>query len=130
MIQRIFKSVNLLLILMIASSSLVSHCPEKKGFSAEVHFAVEPCDAHECHRNQDTHQCDSEVCEHKFCNDKTLLDEFRMPQLGRFTFTTFISDDPFLKIFLFKQSQSGNLTITTPQRLFSSILPLITVLRI
>lgn len=128
--QRIFKSVKLLLIFMIASSNLVTHCPENKGRSAEVHFAVEPCDAHECHRNQDTHQCDSEVCEHKFCNDKTLLDEFRMPQLGRFTFTTFISDDPFLKIFLSKPSQYENLTITSPQRLFSSILPLTTVLRI
>lgn len=130
MLLKLFKTINLILIFVIASSNLVTICPENKGHSAEVHFAVEPCDSHECHRNLNSHQCDSEVCEHKFCNDKTLLDEFRMPQLSRFTFTTFISDDPFSKIFLSKPSQYENLTITSPQRLFSSIPPMITVLRI
>lgn len=130
MIQKTFKAINLLLVFVIAASNLVTLCPENKGRSAEVHFAVEPCDAHECHRNQDTHQCDREVCEHKFCNDTTLLDEFRIPQLGKFTFTTFVPDVPFSKTFFTKPFLAENLTITSPQRLFSSILPLSTVLRI
>jgi hypothetical protein len=130
MMQKIVKTINFILIFVIASSNLVTLCSENKGRSAEVHFAVEPCDAHECQRNQDTHRCDSEVCEHKFCNDKTVLDEFRIPQLGRFTFAAFVSEVSFSKIFLVKSFQAENIPITSPQRLFSSITPLTTVLRI
>jgi hypothetical protein len=126
----VLKTVNLILISMIASSNLITLCPENNGRSAEIHLVLDSCDAHECHWNQNTHRCDSEVCEHNFCNDKPLLDAFQIPQPDKSFSTVFKAQVAFLSTFLPELYITEKLTTTNSQHQFSSFFPLTTVLRI
>jgi hypothetical protein len=79
------KAVNLFLILFLSLSNLVTICPEKKGATGEIHLAFDSCDFHECHRNEASSTCNKEICDHQFCNDRPVFDEFHIPQQNRFT---------------------------------------------
>jgi hypothetical protein len=81
-----FKNlINSLLIVITTFSNFLAVCSEDKGRSGEVHFILEACEAHECHRNDSTPQCNSELCDHQSCNDKAIFDVFHIPQQVKYS---------------------------------------------
>jgi hypothetical protein len=78
--------VSLAMACLIIGAQFVSLCPASQSNAVEIHLIVVPCKGHECNRTPSgvSHSCKQEGCNHDLCNDKSLIESFKIPHQDHF----------------------------------------------
>jgi hypothetical protein len=85
-----FKLISSLLIVLLFSLNFFSLCSahENQIVAADIHFIMQPCQAHQCDYSIDDHACSENVCHHEICNDESTTGYFRTVQRDQIVFLT------------------------------------------
>ncbi len=74
--MRLNSVISLFLSFLIIISGFITICHDEDESQSDVHFIVQPCETHDCSRNTEPPCSSDKECQHRFCSDQSIQDEY------------------------------------------------------